>query len=301
MTAQPGSDTTIFSRLVDILLPQGGYVMAIYEAYLDESGCDDGSRVLCVAGYLIRSDLAQLMEKEWRSILTRYALPYFHMVDCAHGSGVFEKLTKQQRISVEIEFINLTKKYTAFGFAAIVNPQRHEQGVVLDPYTFCLDVCLVGMTNIVVTPQDKVALFFESGHKNGAKASAFIQKMGLPPAYASHTFAKKEEVCLLQAADLLAWQCTKHLKDKVFNNRAPRKDFLNLMSHQHYFSYIILREGGALTVDYNPAKENERRDSYLKALFSEGNEHDQALEKHHKTFRSKWDGSKIVPNNNSDK
>ena len=69
--------------------------MSQYKAYFDESGCHDGSTVLAVGGYLVRADWATRMQRKWRSALSKYGLPYFYMVDCAHGSGVFKSLSRQ--------------------------------------------------------------------------------------------------------------------------------------------------------------------------------------------------------------
>src|SRR5438105_4019181 len=46
----------IIGRLLEILLPQNGYVMQLAEAYFDESGSHDGSPVLCVAGYIFEKN-----------------------------------------------------------------------------------------------------------------------------------------------------------------------------------------------------------------------------------------------------
>src|SRR5690606_41984311 len=63
----------------------------------------DGSSVLAVGGYLIRSDRAARMERKWKAALSRYGVPYFHMVDCAHGNGVFQSLSKQQRVEIQTD------------------------------------------------------------------------------------------------------------------------------------------------------------------------------------------------------
>lgn len=43
--------------------------MNFVEAYFDESGSHKGSPVLCVAGYLIESESAKLLSKEWAEVL----------------------------------------------------------------------------------------------------------------------------------------------------------------------------------------------------------------------------------------
>lgn len=75
--------------------------MATFEAYLDESGTDDGSPAVAVGGYFMRTEEAARMDRAWRAVLAQYRLPFFHMVDCAHGNKPFEKMSVGARIAVE--------------------------------------------------------------------------------------------------------------------------------------------------------------------------------------------------------
>jgi hypothetical protein len=133
----------LFERLVDVLLPKGGYVMSLFEAYFDESADGNGKGLYAVSGYLFRAEQAKITDQKWKAVLDRYRLPYFHMVDCAHGNPPFNRLTKTERISVVKEVIALTT-HAEFGVSAIVNPVRfskiHTQA---DPYIFCVDILVL--------------------------------------------------------------------------------------------------------------------------------------------------------------
>lgn len=265
--------------------------MVSWESYFDESiSSGNKSQILCVAGYLIHSDHAKSMDDDWRKVLSEYGLPYFHMVDCAHGNGFFEGMKKEKRIQIQTKFIDLIKRYTTRGFAAIVNPSRYPNGnngdILPHDYTFCVDICLLHMLTApeVTRSNGKVAAFFESGHKHGSKAQRYINETPyeghIAGRFSSVTFAKKEDIRLLQAADLLAWQCTKHVKGKVFDNRPPRKDFVSLMSHPHSIAYVVFQENvGNGKLDVNPIMPNARRDEYICAMFSKGEEHEETLRK----------------------
>jgi hypothetical protein len=197
-------------RLIEILLPQGGFVMSMYEAYFDESGCDDYSRVLAIGGYVIRSDLAKRLDQKWKNVLVEYGLPYFHMVDCAHGNGVFSNLSKEQRVSAETKFIKLIKEYTAFGVACIIPVKRFEQDSNLpDPYSFCIDSCgsgLQGLLPLISSEAErKVAVIFEAGHQNENRAITHLKRHIKPGSVIrSVTAMSKTDARPLQAADLLA-------------------------------------------------------------------------------------------------
>ena len=59
------------------------------EAYFDESGTHRDSPLMCVTGYIIDADQCRRFQTEWDEVLSKYGVPYFHMSDCAHGTGVF--------------------------------------------------------------------------------------------------------------------------------------------------------------------------------------------------------------------
>jgi hypothetical protein len=63
--------------------------MEQYEAYMDESGTNDGELVLSVSGYVINSVRARQLETRWRVMLEKYNLPFFHMVECVHRNKNF--------------------------------------------------------------------------------------------------------------------------------------------------------------------------------------------------------------------
>src|SRR5690606_18032419 len=134
----------------------------------------------------------------------------------------------------------------------------------------------------------RIAYFFEAGHKNGALAERGVLEWAREGAhnqfYASHTFARKQDVRLLQAADLLVWQAAKFMKDKVTNTRAPRKDFMSLMEHSHVFAYIIL-DGSyvGMSIDNNPERADLFRDAYLLSVFSDGQD-EPTVKAYHRMF-----------------
>ena len=236
-----------FQRLLEVLLPHGGGVMVMLEGYFDESGdFDESPKVFCLSGYFLTADAAQAMDTAWGEVLDRYGLPFFHMVDCAHGRPPFAHLTRQQQIDVEKELIGLIKAHTLEGFSIVANGDFFEP-TQQDPdlYSSCVSGCVLALNQFLTQHRldGGLAYFFETGHKNKGRAynhvAAKIQQMG-----ASLTFADKTKVRLLQAADLLAWQTTKYVKDKLSGARPPRKDFLSLMEHDHMFMHITIRREG---------------------------------------------------------
>ena len=80
------------------------------EAHFDESGT--GSDQITVAGYLFESEKISLFYDQWHHELERYGLPYFHMVDCAHGMPPFNTMEKIERIRLQMKLMNLIKRFS---------------------------------------------------------------------------------------------------------------------------------------------------------------------------------------------
>lgn len=188
------------------------------------------------------------MDKEWGAVLERHKIPYFHMVDCAHGNGVFKNMPVVQRAEIVANLIALIKKYTEEGFVFLAKADSYDppENDAPNPYSYCAAGCVEALYMFLNMRrvEANIAYFFEEGHKHKGKAYNHIAN-SVKREQDSLTFAAKEKVRLLQAADLLAWQSAKYAKDYSFARaqgqqpkRQPRKDFLSLMEHDHSFMYI---------------------------------------------------------------
>lgn len=236
-----------FHRLVEVLLPGGGDVVVMFEGYFDESGSfEEEPGVFCISGYFIEAEQARLMDAAWRDVLREHHIPFFHMVDCAHGAEAFEDMEVQERIEIATKLIALIKKHTVSGFSALAYAKHfHLSPKYPDEYSACVDSCIVGLESFLDLHRldsKNTAYFFESGHKNKGLAYQHVAKK-IEQLGASITFAGKEQVPLLQAADILAWQSTKYVKDRMSGARGPRKDFLSLMEHRHSLLYQTVQNG----------------------------------------------------------
>lgn len=249
--------------------------MALYEAYFDESGTHDGSLAAVVGGYIVRSDDAVVMSRKWKRALDDLGLPFFHMVDCAHGAPPFDRLSKGKRIALEKRLITLIKRYTKIGIAAIIPPIRNNGGINDDVYVSCIKSILIatGAQIAYHDPSGKVAVFIEKGHAREAQAMSQIMAWAklhtnLVTGYGS---ADKTGLPLLQAADFLAWQIAKYVKDKVRKQRRPREDYKSLVQHKSWFTYLAIEaEAEFAFMDEDPHLESDERDKMLESLFKNG-------------------------------
>jgi hypothetical protein len=210
------------------------------EAYFDESGSHDGAKILCVAGYIYNKDDCKSLDWQWKEVLDQYNLPFFHMVDCAHGNKPFDKLCKQDRIIVATRMIELIKKYMTYGFSVTIEEDKYNSWIKQEyplfgsAYTWCCWMSLVAVGSWVAQNNfdGNIAYFFEAGHRYQAEANRVMNETLDIGAfrYASHTFARKVDVRPLQSADILAWQAALFRKRLMEGNSKPRADFRSLVA-----------------------------------------------------------------------
>jgi len=248
--------------LADVLrlhLPaSGGCVVIEGRAYFDESGSHDGAPILCVAGYIFRKSEAIKLGHEWRKVLRWKKLPYFHMVECAHGNGVFANLTKAERVEVQTRLIESIKAHAVQGIAVTVDPVeyaafpgrlRTKPGLYDNAYAFCAQVIMTGVSVFIErNPRvGKMAYFFESGHASRPQADEIMRTMFAQPAikqqfrYSLHGFVEKADAPQIQAADLLAWQWYTDRRHQL-EGRPRRKDCASLLELQHTVVHIDSKE-----------------------------------------------------------
>jgi hypothetical protein len=216
----------------------------IVHAFFDESGSHAGSPVLCVAGYAFQKRSTRLFAKDWSAVLKRYKLPFFHMVDCAHGSKHFAALSRPQRIKVATALIGIIKRHAAHGFAVSVDVESFQElmppwGPTNSPYAFCARCVIdeIGRWFFKIGFQGKSAYFFEAGHESRSEAEKVVGDVLTNPlhkindvhyGYVAHSFILKQEAAAVQAADMLAWQWATDVKHQM-SGRPRRKDFESLL------------------------------------------------------------------------
>lgn len=248
----------------------------IYEAYLDESGCDDQSKILVVGGYVIAEPDARIMERKWKTLLERYKVPFFHMVDCAHGAAHFKDIPKAKRANFAQKIIELTLKYKTFGFAFAAPVARQFPVKGYDVYTSAIlhSAILLQATLKCELFGESVTLNIEAGHKSAPAARACLDGLkgdGNFDRIAGYSFVGKQEAVLSQAADLLCWQVAKNIKSMAFDSRPSRKDYQALISENTTIFYAWQKDDRMLLVsDPTPHLEQPTRNEVVIDLFRRG-------------------------------
>ena len=223
--------------------------MAFAEMYFDESE-DKSHQLLCVAGYLFREENRALLEAQWGAVLARENLPYFRMVDCAHGTGVFDGISKEKRGEIEVELFDILKRYLEVGisitfdlrFAHLCPSAKYHGMPIVEPYTLCAYMCMMqGRKWASDTGFDgQISYYFEAGHKHQSQADRMMSAVFDVPdlrshyRYKRHDFLRKEQAIPLQCGDILAWQWSKAIKDMRVKKKVTRADLNSLLTEPHF-------------------------------------------------------------------
>ena len=223
----------------------------LFESYFDESGSDDNSPVLCVAGYVFSNDQAKHLDREWRGVLEAHALRYFRMSECAHGSGIFRDMSKDERTTVATKMIQIIKRRAERGFAVTVDEAEYRmvtsaappssKPLFGDAYSWCVHACIAGVGSWINYHRVSVttSFFFESGHKSQTAANRTMNLLFDSPlakaqyGYVTHSFIEKTSFSPIQAADILAWQWAKDYKRRL-QGKSRRMDLEELLKAPHW-------------------------------------------------------------------
>lgn len=253
----------LLARLVEILAPGDGDLVAFLECYFDESGSHQGSPVLCVAGYLFDKNECQQLDLGWKAVLDQYKLPFFRMSACAHNQKPFDHLSPQECIEVEKQMIALIAQHALLGVAVGVNEDDYNtwfegKNPAGSAYSFCCWQVLAGIRNWITRSRfyGEIAYFFESGHDSKGEADALMKRIFANPSlkqgycYAAHAFVDKVRVRPVQTADILAWQQATQLKRWLNNNFNMRADFRALATKPRHELFIGNRETAGGMIAY---------------------------------------------------
>lgn len=232
-------------RLIRVVLPDGGCLLVLAESYFDETNTHGGSERLCVGGYVFHKEAAERQAIRWAALLDRWKLPYFHMVDCAHNTGVFGHLDKVECDLAAREAIQIIKETASTGifvtvleseYLEIVPQMRFFGGA----YDSCARDVIAGVSAWIKSTGFKGPMhyYFEEGTKTENNTSYCILQMMQDPEmrqethYEGHSFVPKIRSPGVQAADILAWHAGQDCK-RAFRGDPIRKDFASLTEIPH--------------------------------------------------------------------
>lgn len=246
-----------FTRLMQVTAPAETDLVVVIEAYFDESHTHDGAHALTVAGLIFRPGDAAAMHAEWQKVLQNYGLSHFHMTDCAHGNGEFRRFSRDERIQIEMEMLELMYKYVASMLAMSIREQDFAAWFPGRPtfmgdnaYSLGCWSCLIGVRHwaFMEGASGNLALFFESGakHEKNARLTmegvCALESSHSPFSAVSYSFIPKKISGPVQAADLWAWLHGKYVNDQLSGSDRVRADYKAVLERIGAQIFIANRE-----------------------------------------------------------
>lgn len=220
-------------ELIELIHPRDGHekIIAMVEAYFDESGIHDGAQVCVIAGYFGRQNAWRKIESGWRTILRKYNLELedFHAKDL---------IKSQNHQSMLRELATCITKYDIFAISAgvIVSDfkemdQGHRKwftgdagrsggtGAPSKPYFVPFQLCLQKVTDY--TPA-------------GAKAHFFFGLDRTFSGYATELFSQIKD-----SGYTVNWQTKKRLGNIAFPSakETPQLQVADLFVHLTYLHF----------------------------------------------------------------
>lgn len=220
------------------------------ETYFDETNTHKGKERLCVGGYIFFEAAAKQQAIRWAELLEKWKLPFFHMVDCAHNTGVFCHLTKGECDLAAREAIQIIKETASTGICVTVLESEYLEIVPkLKFFGSAYDSCARDAITGVAAWMDRAKFtgqmryVFEGGTNTSSHASWSIiqmmkdEELRAETRYSGHTFVEKVRSPGVQAADILAWHAGQDCK-RALRGDAMRKDFASLCEVPHSVMHL---------------------------------------------------------------
>lgn len=228
--------------------------------YVDESGTHDGAPACVLGSYLSPANAWASFELEWKACLTEYDIPHFHMTDYENRQAPFVGWSDDRRLALIERLVSIINRWTVGGVLVGID-LRHFYDVwvpsltpgereIADPYVICL-LALMGQhqfyfDQLEQSEQSPVAFVLERNTKSAAQSLRFLSEawryegtLHVP----SMTYGSRDEFLPLQAADILAYEGFKELKNRWDGSGRPLRKLLSRLRENNR---II---GGLLTLE----------------------------------------------------
>lgn len=213
-----------------ILSDQDGWV-AVLKVFMDESNTHDGASCIAVSAYMARPKTWRAWAKDWNRV--KKPIKIFHSVDCANFRGEFEGWDKNRRDPYVAGLLPVIANHPIAGLVvaiqmddlrAALKGREHLMDLFATPYGACFHWAIATIMQLAVERgnRERIAFVHET---NGYKREAFeafewvkghFSRGGTQMTLA---FGDKADYVPLQAADVLAYEGAKFLKEPTKESR----------------------------------------------------------------------------------
>jgi len=239
----------------------------VLEAYFDESGAHEGSRVFSIGGLVARQKQWMIFTNKWRAALKEGGAEEFHASDLENLQGIYAGWNEEQKRRLLQAASKIIASFSRNAVAGLVIVDDYEGAVPQwakktaafgDKYNFCFQIC-VGLVlswiehlNPPMPKGNLVSFVFDQrnrGEEITSNTYTQIKNFRDPEdRMGALAFDSRKRLLPLQAADFVAYETYKHLDNIVScSGRPPRGSFSFLLKsgcnvRGHYFGRERLTE-----------------------------------------------------------
>ncbi|MEJ0063836.1 MAG: DUF3800 domain-containing protein [Alphaproteobacteria bacterium] len=201
------------------------------KVYMDESGIHDDSPVVSVGAYLARPKEWGEFTKKWKCAIR--PIKCYHATDAANLRGEFKGWKTEDVTEIVKRALPIIPQYTAMGFAVAINLNDLKQAmngkrgllkVLGSPYRACLlwTIALIMAEKNKNESMERIAFYHEINNmrEDALKVYDHVHNTMNPnSSIMSFSFGAKKDYPPLQAADVLAYEANKRLRNIAASNR----------------------------------------------------------------------------------
>lgn len=230
--------------------------MVTLRAYFDESGHSKDQNwagVLAIGGAIAPLVKWESFEEDWKGVLDRFGVPWFHATDYAHSRKEFEgwERDESRRRDFMKGLLSTLRSHGVAPIGAVIPLISHklksikQQSAIDDPYHLCLSRCLeivASRTERLPEGEQAQVIFAKVQRLVGRSAEIFGEFQEASPF--GHRMAgitlnlSPGNVIPLQAADLVAYELACYMKADQEQIRELREPMRQLLELEHEFECI---------------------------------------------------------------
>jgi hypothetical protein len=215
-------------------------ILAMFVAYFDESGTQRDSPIVVVGGFLAPDKQWSRLQAEWTKVLQQEKISFFHATDWENRQGQFKGWDNDRRIGVYKKLVGIIQRRITIPVLAAVRTADYKEAKLWEavvemwpksPYGFCAFVCMriIGHWAEEVRHNDPIAYVFEDGAAHKADLTTSHTSIFADDEnrrllkFISLTYADKKQFAPLQAADALAYEGYKDMRNQTVEGHARRQ------------------------------------------------------------------------------
>jgi hypothetical protein len=223
--------------------------MVMLKVYMDESGIHAGASVIAVSAYIAKPATWRGWAKKWN--VAEQPIGVFHATDCANSRGEFKGWTKQQCDDFVAKFLPILPAHKIAGlviaiqmddFRSALKGQEELWKMIGDPYICCFQWSVLTIIEFASTygKEQRIKFIHEVNDCKGEtqKTFEYVKQFHNPKGISlSIAFGTKSENTPLQAADILAYEGGKFLREKADAGRRAWKaldpGYTRIITHRY--------------------------------------------------------------------